>query len=396
MLKINKKYVKLLVTGNIALCLMLLTGCWDRTEINDLALITASSYDMAPGGKLQYSVQILLPSGGNKSGGQGGAGGQGKKSYVVETAIGIDPGDAEKNIQKKFPRRLFRGHRRVIIFGEELARNGLEIMLDSIGRDPQNRLRTNVIVAKGGKGIDLLKSDYPIERIPTEAMREMIVLGVGIDANIHDLLIASSSKGVQGIAIAFEKGEGEEGFKTAGLALFKDLKLAGYIDSEKTEGFLWTRGKQKKGIIAAEVPGYDGVVRVNIKSQEARIVPEMKENKPVISIRILGSGSIYGNSTKLDLSVPDNIKIVQKTINERIRKQVENCIVSAQKEVGSDIFGFGLAFSQFKPSQWKKLERYWDYIFPELDVHLSVDFRIKTSGMSGPPLYLKEDEIKKK
>lgn len=396
MFNMNKKIIKLPAILYIIFSLLLLTGCWDRTEINDLALITASSYDMAPGGKLQYSVQILLPAGGSKGGGQGGSGGQGKKSYVVETAVGIDPGDAEKNIQKKFPRRLFRGHRRVIIFGEELARHGLEIMLDSIGRDPQNRLRTNVIVAKGQKGIDLLKSDYPIERIPTEAMREMTVLGVGIDANIHDLLIAASNKGVQAIAVAIEKGQGEEGFKTAGLALFKDLKLEGYLDNEKTEGFLWTKGRQKKGIIATQVPGYDGVIRINIKSQEARIVPKIKGKKPVIGIEILGSGSIYGNSTKLDMSVPDNIKIAQKAVNERIRKQVEDTVVSVQKEIGTDIFGFGLAFSQFKPAEWGKLEKYWDYIFPELDVYLSVDFRIRTSGMSGPPLYLKEDEIKKK
>ncbi|OPX42650.1 spore germination protein B3 precursor [Ruminiclostridium hungatei] len=377
----------------ITVMCLLLSGCWDRTEINDLALITASSYDTAPGGKLQYSVQILVPSGGSK-GGQGGAAAP-KKNFIVETAVGIDPGDAEKNVQNKFPRRLFRGHRRVIILGEELAKQGIDIMLDSIGRDPQNRLRTNVVVAKGQKGYDLLKTEYPIERIPTEAMREMAVLGVGIDANIHDMLIAASSKGMQPIALAIEKTKGEEGFKTTGLALFNDLKLAGYLDAEKTEGYLWIMGKQKNGIIATEVPRYDGVVRVNIKGQDARVIPKFKGKTPYILVEITGSGSIYGNSTKLDLSVPDNINIVQKAIIERIRKQVENTIASVQKEVGTDVFCFGMAFHQFKPCEWKKLEKQWDDIFPYLKVYISVDFKIKTSGMSGPPLYLKKDEIKK-
>ncbi len=391
---ILKRSTRTLLVGIISVMCLLLSGCWDRTEINDLALITASSYDLAPGGKLQYSVQILVPSGGSK-GGQGGSGAQ-KKSFIVETAVGIDPGDAEKNVQVKFPRRLFRGHRRVIILGEELAKQGIDIMLDSIGRDPQNRLRTNVVVAKGEKGYNLLKAEYPIERIPTEAMREMTVLGVRIDANIHDMLIAASSKGMQPIAVAIEKSKGEEGFKTTGLALFNDLKLAGYIDTEKTEGYLWIMGKQKNGIIAAEVPGQDGVVRVNVKGQDARVIPKFQGKTPYILVEIKGNGSIYGNSTKLDLSVPDNIKIVQKAINDRIRKQVENTVASVQKEADTDVFCFGMAFNQFKPCQWKKLENQWEDIFPYLKVYVSVDFKIRTSGMSGPPLYLKKDEIKKK
>lgn len=375
--------------------MLLVSGCWDRVEINDLGLINATAYDATPDGGIQYSIQVLIPAGGGDSG-KGSSGGQQKKSFVVETAVGMDPGDAEKNIQKKFPRRLFRGHRRVIIIGEDLARKGLDLMLDSIGRDPQNRLRTNVLVAKGKKGIDILKMDYPLERIPSEAMREMVTIGIEVNANIRDLLIAASGEGTQPIAVAIGPGEDEKSFKPLGIALFKDMKLAGYINTEETDSYLLTVGRYRKGIIATKIPKNDGVIRVNIKSAKTKISPEIKGNKPCISIKIKGEGSIYGNSTKLDLAVPIYIELAQKEIQEKIKKQVESTIKKVQKEYGTDIFGFGSYFMQFKPKEWKKLENKWNEIFPTLKVSVSVDFKIKTSGMSGPPLYLKEKEVKRK
>ncbi len=394
----EKKYIsiKLYSSATLIILMLLLSGCWDRSEINDLGLITASAYDSAPEGGLQYSVQILLPSGGGIGGGQGSSGGQQKKSFVVETAIGMDPGDAEKKIQEKFPRRLFRGHRRVIIIGEELARQGLEKMLDSIGRDPQNRLRTNVIVAKGKKGIDLLQAEYPLERIPTEAMREMMIIGVGLNANIHDLLMAASGEGVQPIAVAIEKEEGDQSFKPTGIAAFRGLKLAGYLDAEETQGYLWIKGKFKNGIIATSVSKNEGIIRINVNKQSAKIVPKIEGGKPCINVEIKGEGSIYGNSTRLDLMLPENIQLAQRAIEARIKDQVENTIKAAQKKVGADIFGFGSTFYQFKPHEWEKLKNKWPQIFPDLKVNVTTDFTIKTAGMSGVPLYLKENEVKKK
>lgn len=393
----NNLYMKMPVCGVTIILMLLMTGCWDRVEINDIALITATSYDAAPEGKIQYSVQILLPSGGGISSGQGSSGAQSKKSFVVETAVGMDPGDAEKNIQKKFPRRLFRGHRRVIILGEELAKQGVDLMLDSIGRDPQNRLRTNVLVAKDQKGVDMLKTEYPLERIPSEAMREMVTIGIGVNANIRDFLIAASGEGTQPIAVAIGPDPDEKGFKPLGIAVFKNMKLAGYINTEETDGFLMAAGKYRNGIIATTIPKNDGVIRVNIKSAKTKVTPEIKGDKIWVDIHIKGEGSVYGNSTKLDLAVPKYVALAQKEIKAKIKKQVEETIKKVQTEYNADIFGFGSYFQEYKPVEWKKkLDKNWDELFPNMKVNVSVDFKIKTSGMSGPPLYLKENEVKKK
>ncbi|WP_449267218.1 Ger(x)C family spore germination protein, partial [Gordoniibacillus kamchatkensis] len=41
--------------------LSLLPGCWDRTELNDLALVTALVFDKAENNQIQLTAQIIIP-----------------------------------------------------------------------------------------------------------------------------------------------------------------------------------------------------------------------------------------------------------------------------------------------------------------------------------------------
>lgn len=373
------------------LLLLFTTGCWDRIEINDMALITATAYDIAPGGGIRYSAQIMLPSAVGSKSVQESSGSQQKKSFIVETADGIDPGDAEKNIQAHFPRKLFRGHRRVIIIGEELARHGIGEILGSLTRDPQNRLRTNILVAKGSKGPDLLKANYPLERVPTEAMREMLSFGIGIEANIRDFLIARSSEGMQPIGVSIEPEAGKDSFRITGLAVFRDLQLVGYLDGAETEAYLWVAGKYKNGIVAATVPGNEGVFRVNMQNTKSKITPEIENNK--INIKINGEGSIYASSANLDLSVPKNVTLAQEAVQMKMKNQVENTIKLVQEEYKTDTFGFGNIIYQANPKLWNKLKGNWDNIYSQAEVSVSVNLQLRMIGMAGLPLYLNENEV---
>lgn len=56
--------------------LLLLGGCWDRVEINDLAIVTAAAIDEKGANRVELSLQIFVPkSMGGQGQGQGGGGG---------------------------------------------------------------------------------------------------------------------------------------------------------------------------------------------------------------------------------------------------------------------------------------------------------------------------------
>lgn len=55
-----------------------LSGCWDRTEITDLAIVTAASIDKKDNNQIELSVQVFIPSSiSSGGGGQGGGASQG-------------------------------------------------------------------------------------------------------------------------------------------------------------------------------------------------------------------------------------------------------------------------------------------------------------------------------
>ncbi|KPU44552.1 spore germination protein B3 precursor [Oxobacter pfennigii] len=373
--------------------ILLSTGCWDRVEVNDIALIMASAFDTAPDGKLLGTSQVMLPSGGGLGAGEAGAGSESKKSFIVESAVGIDPGEAQSQIQMGFSRRLFRGHRRVIVIGEELAKLGIGEVLDSISRDPQNRLRTHMLVAKGSRGSDILRMKYPMERVPAEAMREMINIGVGVEVTIRDFLIASSSEGIQPIATVIEADKGTEGFKLAGIAVFKDLKLVGYLDGESTNGYLWLAGRLHNGLVTTEIPGIEGEISIDVITSDVKIKPYINGDKIKFEVLLSGEGAIHGNGTKLDFTNPKNTKLAEEAAEEEIKKQVLTTIKIIKDEFKADIVGFGSVINRENPKEWKKLKNKWDEVFPNTEIEVTVDFAAKQTGMSGPPLYLRENEV---
>ena len=62
----------------LSLCgMILLSGCWDRVEINDLAIVTAAAIDATDDNQIELSLQVFIPKALGSGGGQGGGGGGG-------------------------------------------------------------------------------------------------------------------------------------------------------------------------------------------------------------------------------------------------------------------------------------------------------------------------------
>ena len=100
----------------------MLFGCWDQQEITELAAITGLGLD--PGSRpdtIQVTVQISPPS---PAGDTGGVGGPLLRTITVEAT---SLGEAMVLLQSRTRREPFLQHLGYIVFGEELAKTGIEI-----------------------------------------------------------------------------------------------------------------------------------------------------------------------------------------------------------------------------------------------------------------------------
>ena len=61
---------RILLLLSICVSILFLSGCWDRVEVNDLAIVTATAIDKSDDNQIELSIQIFIPKSLSSGGGQ--------------------------------------------------------------------------------------------------------------------------------------------------------------------------------------------------------------------------------------------------------------------------------------------------------------------------------------
>ncbi|MGZ7442728.1 Ger(x)C family spore germination protein [Paenibacillus sp. TH7-28] len=394
------------------LSLLLMTGCWDSSEVNDLALELAWGIDEAKDKGVLISAQVIIPSQISSVQGQGGGSGGGQeKPYFVVTGGGRDTLDAVQQMQTKLSRLVFRGHRRIIVIGEPLARKGIKDVLDTYTRDPNLKLRTDVFIVKGGTARDFLKVSYPLEKIPgLGALKEYDQIGTPQEMGFINLMISAASEGscpaLPVVAVGFDPAdqEGEEqqdhsntkGFRIAGTGIFdKDLKLLGFLNVHEGRILRWINGDLRKLVVTATVPQKNGYVSLDMSKIGSRIQPMFQGDELKFQVNLTGQGIIRENNTNLDLTQLHNLARVQDALEKHVEESTLQTITKVQKAYGVDVFGFGETIHRKHLSRWRSLKDDWNKEFREAEVSVQANLTIRRIGVTGPSLHLQENNIQK-
>ncbi|HET7559284.1 MAG TPA: hypothetical protein VFK80_04935, partial [Limnochordia bacterium] len=85
-------------------------GCWDRIDINQLAVVLVLSIDRSPSGDIALGAQIVIPADSGIGGLTGGSGTTGARAVYTVNGVGRTLPAALGNVQSKVPRRLFLGN----------------------------------------------------------------------------------------------------------------------------------------------------------------------------------------------------------------------------------------------------------------------------------------------
>ncbi|ACT01560.1 Ger(x)C family spore germination protein [Paenibacillus sp. JDR-2] len=379
----------------LILSIFIISGCWDRTEINDLAFITGSAFDMNEKGESLLTLQFALPA----SSLAGGKDGQTKKFFVL-SATGKNVSDAFEKIQKKSSRRLFTSHRSVIFIGESLGRQGINDVLDVFAHDPRQRLKTYIMVVRGGEAKQVLEAQYPYDQVPMEAVKEMETGQSEIAVTLRDFFMASSSQGIypiMGVIEADSEGSGQSKtsvFKLSGAAVFKNLKLVGLLNSYETDGLNWARDHMEDGRINSELPDGKGNVGMVVTHANRSITSDITGDQIKFKILLQAKGALIENNSDLDVTRPQNLIFVQEALEKTAEKQIQDAIMKLQKRFHTDAIGLGRELYRNKPKEWRAVQTQWDSKFSEADITVDVKLSIGGAGMAGPPLQLSEKEIK--
>ena len=385
----NTKRKTALVFLALSVLALLISGCWDSTEVNDLAVITTVGLDLAEDRQLELSVKIYLtsPAASQQSGGgmsEPGGGDSGKS--VVRWAKGVNMADAASKLQKLITRKVFWGQAEAFIFGERLAREGLTEPMDYLIRHPTPRERANVFVSES-TAKEVLLLDPPIERSVADALREMAKSQTGLNITMKELaqMMAGKSKAaVIPIVKIQPKQENQEPFVfVQGTAILKNGKMVGLMDDDVTRGVMWLRNEVKRATVTVTPKNTQGYVSVQMLRSRTRLIPQIQGDDWSITVRIEALDEIIQNTTDLDLSVPKHLEQLEKALGDDINHRMNMALAQAQKKMKADIFQFADEFYRKYPKEWGKNKDRWDEIFPNVDVRLETNVKIARPGLVG-------------
>ncbi|MDB5052254.1 MAG: Spore germination protein [Bacilli bacterium] len=382
-----------------------LVGCWDIKYLDELSIVIAMGMDKGEGHEIQVTVQVVNPA--EVSMGGGKIGGGGKSTVTTYSETGRTIFEAVRKIANKTSRKLYFSHNQVLVIGEKLAREGVSPLFEFIERDPEVRTDFYVVVAKGARASDVLKTTTPIEKIPGAKIHKSVEnaeknLGTSYGVSVKDIIESIGSKKKQFAAGSIEivgdlkMGASKQNvekidplttLKINSMAVFKDEKLVDFFDPKESRGIAWTQDKIKNTVINIPCKN-EGNIAVEVIHSSTRMKAKFQQGQPFIVIRIDQEANI-GESLCPDIDLTDKETFTQlgKGTEEQIKKEILDAVKKAQK-LKTDIFGFADAVYKANPAYWKKNKTNWNDLFSKIPVQIEVDTEIRRDGTRNKSYYM--------
>lgn len=377
----------------LLLIMGVLTGCWSRRELNDLAIAAAIGVDIKDN-KYVLSAQIINPSAiaAKKGGGEA-------TPVVTFRETGSTIMEGFRRMITQMPREVYFAHLRVLVISEELARNGIKEILDFFARYYEFRTDFYIILAKNTKAEQILNVLTPIEKIPGNELFSSLEKSQKVWAPTHAVkinelvskLISSSNRAVlTGVEKIGDPVTGEtlDNFKKSHLAtklqyksigVFKEDRLIGWLNEEESRGFNYIMNNVERTVAALPCPN-GGKLSVNVVRSKTDVKGEMRNGNPQIRVKVYMERDIGEVACDIDLTKTETIDELDKAGDKLLKEVITKAIQAAQKKFKSDIFGFGEAIHRASPKDWKKLKPKWEQEFPNMPVHVETEVRTRRIG----------------
>ncbi|MFC4620547.1 Ger(x)C family spore germination protein [Camelliibacillus cellulosilyticus] len=372
------------IAVSLCFCLLVLSGCWDRREINDMALVLAVGLDYKSANRINLSVEFAIPE--SMGGGQMETSGNNGPSTMVEQSQGQTISDAIARLQEKVSRQIFWGHNHIIIIGEKMAKHGIQHTVDFFSRHPDSRLHAFVYASKGNAA-DLLTITPALEQNPANFIRELTKLKLGVTVTIKDLLeeLGGDTKSIAIPRIEQSTASDDQNktvLRENGSAILNHGKMVGYIDDKATRGVLILRNEIEKSTITFHPPGTDHSISFNQIRTHTTLIPEWSDGEFRMKVNVEAYEDVVENDTPLNLMDIRTTKMLEDQLSQVVKSRIDQACRDVQRGMKTDVFGFGEAFHRAYPKQWTKVKSHWNEVFSKTPVSVHAHVKIRRSGMT--------------
>ena len=375
--------------------LLTLAGCLSAREINDLEIVIGMGVDKdEKPGSILLTAQVVKEDTAGRAPGNG-SGGDSKAFWNVSSR-GNSIFDAVRQITHKTGNRLFISHNQAVVFGNDIAAEGLQEYIDFFLRAHEMRPTALILVAED-RASDVLNAKPETEKFPAfniaKLVKTYVFTSYFYKVNMKDFASCLMSPTTAQLAplVSSIPDEGNKDIYVSGMVAFKKGKMVGKLNHDEVRGLLWVLGKVKSGVIIVSSPNGQGKAVLEIIRAKSKVTPEIKDGKIVMHIKIKEESSLSEQTTTENLATDKAFEKIQEASAEVIRQEVMASF-DKSKELNADIFGFGEMLHKKYNNEWKTLKNYWDEIYPTIELNIDVETKIIKTDLLKKPASSSEEE----
>lgn len=378
-----------------------LAGCWDKRELNELAIVVAIGLDRdVQTDQVRLTLQVIRPSALNRQ-----QGGSQESPYDVINASGRNLVEAIKKANMKLDRKLCFSHLAIIVAGEQAARHGLSDLIDFVLRTHEVRQMTWLAVTRDEvsqvlavkSGIEnvqaaymagIIRTQYEFLNVTASDVKSFVDKMPG--NGVNPVVGVFSIQDEESISAPNNEPIKKKGLVFAGTAAFRKDRLKGYLNNKETRGLNYIINAQKGGhILVPALEDKQAFLTIEFKKISCKVEPVLSGGKPSFNIHVDAEGNISEVDDASDVSNPKELEKINREFSRSIRKDVRAAVIRSQKDLKTDILGFGRSFEEKYPAEWKKMKSQWTELFPDLPYKVTVKAEIKQTDMLLKPLETK-------
>lgn len=354
---------------------IIFSGCWDQRifEKTGFSLMIGIESSKKEG---EYMITATQPAIGAKE----------KYGVEIQTTVAGGLRESKENRNRMAARIPEPGKIQQVLFSEDAAKKGINELLDTLNRDPENPVLAWVIVTEGSP-LEMINKSSKFTDIPGPALYINQLIKNNIkDANtpetrVYNFNIDYFAPGIDPVAPTIKLLEKD--ILVTGSAVFSGDKMVGKLDHRQT-GLLigmMDEGKDKEYSYIApyphgiEMPGRKNFAVTLIESKRS-INVSMKDSRPSVDIYLKYEGSLqefgWDNLDKITVQ-----KKIEDHLNSLLKKDCAEVIKYLQR-VGSDPIGIGEIVKAKYYGYWNTID--WKSIYRDIPVNIYVSVKLKEAG----------------
>ncbi|WP_308639811.1 Ger(x)C family spore germination protein [Paenibacillus silvisoli] len=386
-----KRVVMILLTLLLALPI---TGCWDRREMNELAISLAMGIDWI-GNEYVVTVQVVQPSQVVVQKGGGGT----ETPITLYKSQGKTIYEAIRKMTTASPRKIYAAHLRVLMFGEAMTRRGIGDTIDLLSRDYELRTDFYLLIARGTTAARALNIMTPLEKIPANKLFKSIetsekawapVMSVTLDDFANDVVSKGKNPVISGIRVTGteEVGSSTDNLKTIrpkallendSMGVFRNDRLVGWLNEEESKGYNYiiSNVHSTVGHVSCSDGGY---LAIEVLRADSKMKGNYINGRPKLAVDLRVEENVGEVECRIDLTKLSSIQELEKRAEERLTGIITRSLEAGQKKFKSDFFGFGNVIHRSNPGVWKTIQKDWDEHFAEAEFDIKVEVKIKRTG----------------